>query len=312
MFPTNDFLVLTLALLMIISSAVFGLSQDQSADVFTALEIKQIDISNYPTINVYIEFINQDGKKVSPLPGDRIVVYEDEIKFPSTLTKEGEVYTIFLVDASGSMRGKLDNVVQAISRYVYRMNKKRGDKAAVLSFKNWEEGTKVEQDFTDDEGKLIEAAKGIEARGQTALYEAIREASTYFYPEYYSPTKTIIILTDGGGDTQSNIEWFQAVEFAKSKGIKIFCLAVGAKEKMEDLDNICKSTGGEVFYTRNPEELPIIYTKISKRVRSTRFKVTYTTDVEKPKGKPQYVQVVAYRDNKIWCKSVPVAYKMRY
>ena len=307
----NFSLILSFSVLFLISIVIFGYSQERTRDFFTSLEIKHIDISKYPTINVEIEFIDQEGREIIPSSKDRIEVYEDEIKFPSTLTKEGEVYTSFLIDASGSMKGKMQNIVQAISRYIYRMNKTRGDKAAIMSFKNWQEGLKVEQDFTDDEGKLLEAVKEIEARGQTALYEAIREASTYFYPEYYSPTKIIIILTDGG-DTQSNISWFQAIDFAKSKGIKIFCLAMGARSNIEELTKICHSTGGEVFYTKNPEELPIIYTKISKRVKSNVCKVTYTTDVEKPQGKPQTVQIIAYRDNKLWCKSSPVAYKMRY
>ncbi|MBU1627622.1 VWA domain-containing protein [bacterium] len=304
-------LIFSFSVLSLILLVNLGFPQNETTSEFTALDIKQIDISKYPTISVQVEFINQDGLKLIPSKDVRIEVYEDEIKFPSTFTTEGEVYTSFLIDSSGSMKGKMDEVTQAISKYVFRMNKQRGDKAAIMSFNSWQEGIKIEQDFSDDEGKLLEAVKEVKTRGQTALYEAIRDASTHFYPEYYSPMKIIIILTDGG-DTQSTLTWFQSVEFAKEKGIKIFCLAMGAKADVEDLSKICTSTGGEVFYTKNPEELPIVYTKIAQRVKSNICKVTYKTDVEKPKGKPQHVQIFAYKDNELWCKSLPIAYKMRY
>jgi len=304
-------LILSFSVAFIITIVFFCYAQNEDIESFTALEIKQIDISNYPSISVLIEFIDQDGKKIIPDNKVRLEAYEDEIKFPSTFTKEGEVYTSFLIDSSGSMKGRMDDVVQAISRYIYRMNKERGDKAAIMSFNSWQEGLKIEQDFTDDEAKLLEAVKEINTRGQTALYEAIKEASRYFYPEYYSPTKIIVILTDGG-DTQSTIPWFHAVEFAKSKGIKIFCLTMGSDVNIKEMTKVCNSTGGEVFYTKNPEELPIIYTKIAQRVKSNKLKVVYETDVEKPKGKPQHVQIFAYKNNQLWCKSSAVAYKMRY
>jgi Ca-activated chloride channel homolog len=304
-------LILSFSVAIILSAVIFGFAQNNMTGDFAALEIKQIDISQYPKISVQIEIINKDGQKIIPENTDRIEVSEDEIKFPATFTKEGEVYTAFLIDTSGSMKGKLDDVVQAVSRYVYRMNKDRGDKSAIMSFNSWQEGLKVDQDFTNDEGKLLEAAKQINTRGETALYEAIREASTYFYPEYYAPTKIIVVITDGD-DTQSSIQWFNAIDFAKSKGIKVFALSMGSNVDIDDLTKICNSTGGEVFYTKNPEELPIIYSKIAQRVKCNKLKVTYTTDVEKPKGKPQSVQIFAYRNNLLWCKSVPVAYKMRY
>jgi Ca-activated chloride channel homolog len=304
-------LIFTFSIISLILLVNSGFSQNQKSDGFTALEIKQIDISKYPTISVQVEFINQDGKFVIPSPTDRIEVFEDELKFSSTFTTEGAVYTAFLIDSSGSMKGKMDDVTQAISRYVYKMNKQRGDESAIISFNSWQEGIKIEQDFIDDESKLLEAIKEVKTRGQTALYEAIRDTSTHFYPQYYSPTKIIIILTDGE-DTQSTLTWFQSVEFAKEKGIKIFCLAFGTDSDSKNLEKICAATGGEVFYTKNPEELPIIYSKISQRVKNDICKITYTTDVEKPKGKPQHVQIFAYRDNKLWCKSEAVAYKMRY
>jgi VWFA-related protein len=304
-------LIILISSIFLLSFASINLAQEQGKFDLVNLDIKNIDISKYPTISVSVDFTNQNGQKVIPLKTDRFEVYEDEIKFPSNFTWEGEIFTSFLIDASGSMKGRMDEVIQSVSRYVYRMDKKRGDKAAIFSFNNWEEGCQLRQDFTDDEGKLLEAIKEIEPRGETALYDAIRDTSIHFFPEYYSATKIIIILTDGE-DNQSSISWFQSVDFAKSKDIKIFCLALGNNADIDNLSKICQSTGGEVFSAQNPEELPIIYSKISTKVVTTKFKITYTTDVLKPKGKPCHVKVIAYRNDAVWCQSTPVAYKMRY
>lgn len=126
---------------------------------------------------------------------------------------------------------------------------------------------------------LMEAQLGF-AGQQTAIGDAIGLAIKRLR-DRPADSRVLILLTDGA-NTAGEVEPKQAADLAKLAGIKIYTVAVGADEMVQqtlfgrrtvnpsaDLDEgtlryIAEQTGGEFFRARDPQELVQIYDELDK------------------------------------------------
>ncbi|HUT04456.1 MAG TPA: vWA domain-containing protein [bacterium] len=309
-FLTYEALVLAVICLLLISPLAHSETKFLPGFKPAVLKIVNLDISNFPTVNCEVAFRYYTGEEIS-LNGDLTLrLYEDEIPITDfTLQSSRMIATVFLIDTSGSMRGRMERVAEGVKAYLERLGP--DDKVMVMEFNSWRGYTPVVQDFTNDTELIQKTIANLEPRGQTAIYDAVADASDKFYPTYRDAAKVIIVLSDGE-DNNSVREWFTAISFAKEHNIRIFFVALGPEADTRTFSRICRETDGKVFTAPTEESLPDTYESISKSVRARGAVLSYQTNGNvTADGRPHYLQVGVYKGAKLWAKSSLKSYKFR-
>ena len=103
-----------------------------------------------------------------------------------------------VIDNSGSMREKRNKVNQAALNLVRSSNPK--DEVFVVNFNDEQY---LDQDFTNDLLKLKEALDKIDARGGTALYDAVVASAEHLKQNARLEKKVIFVVTDGEDNASS-------------------------------------------------------------------------------------------------------------
>ena len=111
--------------------------------------------------------------------------------------------------------------------------------------------------------EMFDMATGVGIAGtSTAIGDALFQAiSTLKVGQ--AKSKVILLLTDGKHNAGEHSPR-EVVEVAKSKGIKIYTIGVGADYDKELLQTIAQATGGRSFSASNGKELKGIYESIEK------------------------------------------------
>ena len=114
-----------------------------------------------------------------------------------------------LLDKSGSMRPKIYMAVRAIMDFVRASNP--ADRFFVVNFND---SPYLDQDFTADSQRIESALIHHEARGGTALYDAVWAAADHLQEEASCKARVLLVVTDGG-DNDSRKSLLQTVEHLK-------------------------------------------------------------------------------------------------
>jgi VWFA-related protein len=174
-----------------------------------------------------------------------------------------------VIDRSGSMRAKRDEVVRAAVTLVQESN--RRDEVFVISF-----GDQVSFDlpesiaFADDRDLLRAALDKEPAQGRTALYDAIRAGLAHL-SKGTRDRKTLVLISDGG-DTASLGTARQAIEMAQSSGATIHALGIYDENEQDRdiafLNRLARITGGESVIERDTIDIVAACRRIAKDIRS--------------------------------------------
>lgn len=173
---------------------------------------------------------------------------------------------------SGGTINRLDAVKHVLSDFI---GKREGDRLGLVLFAD--HGylqTPLTLDRNTVSQQLERAVLGLIGQ-QTAIGEGLGVATKTFI-DSKAPQRVIILLSDGA-NTAGVIDPLEAAKLAKEYGVTIYTVGVGAEQMRQrslfgsrivnpsqDLDErtltaIAKTTGGEYFRARNPEELEKIY-----------------------------------------------------
>src|SRR5215831_7004847 len=127
-----------------------------------------------------------------------------------------------VIDNSGSMREKRAKVNQAALNLVRSSNPK--DEVFVVNFNDEQY---LDQDFTNDLLKLKEALEKIDARGGTALYDAIVASADHLKTNARLEKKVIFVVTDGEDNASSETLEQAVKQLQQENGPSVY--AIGYK-----------------------------------------------------------------------------------
>ena len=131
-----------------------------------------------------------------------------------------------VIDNSGSMREKRNKVNQAALNLVRSSNPQ--DEVFVVNFND---EYYLDQDFTNDLLKLKEALEKIDARGGTALYDAVVASADHLKRNARLEKKVIFVVTDGE-DNASNETLEQAVkQLQEENGPSVYAIGILGDEE---------------------------------------------------------------------------------
>ena len=160
-----------------------------------------------------------------------------------------------LIDNSGSMREKRAKVNQAALNLVRSSNPQ--DEVFVVNFND---EYYLDQDFTNDLLKLKEALEKIDAKGGTALYEAIVASADHLKRDAKLERKVLFVVTDGE-DNASRETLEQAVkQLQDENGPSVYAIGILGDEEhpkraRRALEIITQRTGGLAFFPKTLDEV---------------------------------------------------------
>jgi VWFA-related protein len=193
-----------------------------------------------------------------------------------------------VIDNSGSMREKRNKVNQAALNLVRSSNPR--DEVFIVNFND---EYYLDQDFTNNLLKLKEALEKIDARGGTALYDAVVASAEHLKRNARLDKKVLFVVTDGE-DNASSESLEQAVkQLQEEDGPSVYAIGVLGDEEhpkraRKALEIIAQRTGGMAFFPKTLDEVDAISKTIAHDIRN-QYTIGYKPT--NPKGAGGFRQI---------------------
>ncbi|HEY1802602.1 MAG TPA: VWA domain-containing protein [Terriglobales bacterium] len=212
--------------------------------------------------------VDDKDQMIVNLPKDAFSVYENGKLQPITSFRREDVPVAMgiVIDNSGSMREKRDKVNTAALNLVRASNP--GDQVFVVNFND---DYYLDQDFTNSLPKLKQALEKVEARGGTALYDALVASADYLKGAKLQK-KVLFVVTDGEDNgSRENLE--EAVErLQQENGPTVYAIGLLGQEKERTarraLQVLAERTGGIAFLPKSLDQVDEISSTVARDIRS--------------------------------------------
>src|SRR6516225_1380751 len=215
--------------------------------------------------------LDDRGKFVEGLTQDNFRVYEDKVEQKLSIFKREDIPVSMglVIDNSGSMRDKRPRVNEAALTLVQNSNPQ--DEAFVVNF-NDDFYLDLDKDFSSNIPELKEALERIDARGSTALYDAIIGSLDHL-KKGSKEKKVLLIVTDGEDNTSCNSLEKTIKEIQKTDTV-IYTIGLlgqeskkSAKTAKRALISIAQASGGIAFFPENVEDVHAICEQVAGDIR---------------------------------------------
>jgi len=177
-----------------------------------------------------------------------------------------------VIDNSGSMREKRDEVNKAALNLVRSSNPE--DQVFVVNFND---EFYLDQDFTSDIKKLQEALEHVEARGGTALYDAVTASADYLVKSKLQ-RKVIFVVTDGEDDARQQTLEEAVHRLQQENGPTVYAIGLLGEEKSRHakraLETIAERTGGISFFPPTLDQVDEISRTVAHDIRN-QYTISY-------------------------------------
>ncbi len=174
-----------------------------------------------------------------------------------------------VIDSSGSMQRKRDEVIAA--GLAFAKSSHPDDELFTVNFNEqvWK-GLPPSVPFTTDIDQLRGALMRSGARGQTALFDAIKVALEQLR-QGHEEKKVLIVVSDGG-DNASQTTYADILDMALRMDAVIYTVGVYDEyeqdAKPELLKKLAQATGGAAFFPDDSSETTHILERVAAEIRS--------------------------------------------
>ena len=255
------------ALLMV--GLLLGLASLPAYGQESGTTIREVDLKDFPTVDLVIS-----TGDVAAQPSEISLEENSSIVTDATVTPLGEeqaVDVVLVLDISGSMLGTpLASAIAAASEFVNGLPDQI--RVAVLTFSD---ATDVAQSFTTDRDALLEVIGGVQAAGETALYDSVVRASNLFKLD---AQRNIIVLSDGG-DTASSATLKIAKAAAVKSGATVFTVGLETGEFDAKALQVLSRVNDGRYATADTADLSSLYAGLAAELKN-QFLVSYESSAE--------------------------------
>ena len=215
---------------------------------------------------------DKQGKFVADLTTEQFAVFDNGRRIPIELfTSEDTPVTVGLVvDASGSMRSKIGEVVAATLAFARASNP--DDELFVVRFNDDVQEVVGEAPFllASDARRLETAMMRLRPDGRTALYDGVAAALDHLARG--SRARKVLIVISDGGDNASEVTLDRALKQARDSNASIYTVGIYDDNDFDRnpkvLKALAETTGGERFLPRTPGELLHVCSVIAHEIRN--------------------------------------------
>jgi len=234
-----------------------------------AVDIASLDADEPTEVVAVVSVVDDSGRPVLGLTEENFVariegspVSIDRVT-PAVNSDIG-VAVVLAVDVSGSMEG--DPLVQAqgaARSFVEGLAPL--DSVALVTF--GDEAAPV-LSFGADKDAVVAALDGLQAAGDTALYQAT-SASVYVAASAQTERKAVILLSDGVDfGNRSTVSREESLAHAAALGVPFFTVGLGTNIDRAYLEALAQGTGGRFLETPTPQGLSELYRAIGDFLRA--------------------------------------------
>jgi VWFA-related protein len=139
---------------------------------------------------------------------------------------------------------------------------------------NFNDEAYLDVDFTSDIKVLQTGLERIDAKGGTAMRDAIRMSIDHLHDKGKHDKKVIIVVTDGN-DNASMVTLDSLVKLAQQDGTLIYAIGLLGEEDRSEaakarraLKELVDDTGGQVFYPKEVSEVEPIAHQVAHDIRN--------------------------------------------
>jgi VWFA-related protein len=238
--------------------------------------------------------VDEKQRLITNLTRDSFQVFENGQPQPITSFRQEDVPVAMgvVIDNSGSMREKREKVSKAAQNLIAASNPQ--DQVFVVNFSD---EYFLDQDFTNDPKKLRDALEKLEARGGTALYDAVVASADHLKKNAKLQKKVLFVVTDGEDDaSRESLE--QAVRrLQEENGPTVYAIGVLGEERQRRakraLETMAERTGGIAFFPRSLEEVDSISSAVARDIRN-QYTIGYKPTTPKSAGGYRTIRVDAH------------------
>jgi len=248
---------------------------------------------------LYATVLDPHNRMVTSLDRNAFTVYEDGQPQKITSFRQSDIPVSLgiIIDNSGSMRGKRNAVNQASLNLVRASNP--DDEVFVVNFND---DAYLDQDFTSNINLLREGLEHIEARGGTAMYDAVVAASDHLAKGAKLQKKVLLVVTDGE-DNASRDSLEEAVHRVQGDaGPTVYTIGLldndrQAKRARRALERLALETGGVAYFPKDLSEVDDISKSVAHDIRN-QYTIGYKPTRPQAEGGFRTVKVEAHGEGR--------------
>ncbi len=269
-----------------------GNAQDQAQSSATVFRAETRLVVCHATV------VDKNGRLITNLPQSAFTVFENKIRQEIRKFKREDVPVSLglVIDNSGSMRNKLAKVEAAALALVKASHPE--DEVFVVNFNDTAYLDNPEgKDFTNDIGELEQALKRIDARGGTAMRDAIQMSIDHL-KKGHRDKKVLVVITDGN-DNSSLVGMEQIMKSAHQSGILLYGVGLLTEEEHREaarakkaLNDLAEATGGKTYFPKDLEEVDAIAHEVANMIRN-QYTIEYTPANAAMDGTFRAIQITA-------------------
>jgi VWFA-related protein len=196
-----------------------------------------------------------------------------------------------IVDNSGSMTSKRTKVAAAALELVKQSNP--DDEVFIVNFND---DAHFDQPLTNDVKKMQAALARMEARGGTAMRDALSKSIEYVKRNGKKDKKILVVVTDGN-DNSSDISLEQLLRQAQSSDVVIYCIGLlneeeagQARAAKRALKALAEASGGLDYYPKSVSDVEEITPRVAHEIRN-QYVLGYTSSNQALDGTFRQVKV---------------------
>jgi len=279
--------------LMILVLTCASLAQDAPQNSNQSQSSKSVKV-DVDLVLVNVTVTNNRDQLITGLDRKDFQIWEDkveqEIVYFSAEEVPMSVGVIF--DISGSMKDKLPTALDAYATFL-----KGGNALDEYSLIEFSDRPRVAAEFTTDITKLQNQLLFKQAKGMTALYDAVYVGLTGL-KEANNPKKALLLITDGE-DNKSRYTFSNVKEYVKEQDVQIYAIGIvndwnsqlGAGRTGRALiEELSELTGGRAFFPDSVYELEDICEQIAAELKH-QYVLGYHSTNEARDGKWRKIRV---------------------
>jgi VWFA-related protein len=228
---------------------------------------------------LHASVVDKNGRLVTNIPQSAFKVLEDGVEQQIKLFRREDVPVSMgiIVDNSGSMTSKRTKVAAAALELVKQSNP--DDEVFIVNFND---DAHFDQPLTNDVKKMQAALARMEARGGTAMRDALSKSIEYVKRNGKKDKKILVVVTDGN-DNSSDISLEQLLRQAQSSDVVIYCIGLlneeeagQARAAKRALKALAEASGGLDYYPKSVSDVEEITPRVAHEIRN-QYVLGYTS-----------------------------------
>lgn len=231
------------------------------------ISIASISTRSYPAVTVDVDV--PGGSAASRFTANDFAVTENSrpVEVGVTRAIDNGFEVMLLIDTSGSMAGNpITSARRAAVEFVQAMPAETS--IGVVSFGG--DGVRVLSSPTKEHAAVVAIVGGLQARGDTPLYDAVVAAAASFTPA--ARTRTMVLLSDGG-DEGSTATLGDAVSAASGVQFESIELVTAFSNRIA-LELLASAGHGHIASAEDPRALSAAYAGVVVAL-ANRYQVSY-------------------------------------